>query len=169
MRAYLSLGSNLGDKTANLVLGIRGIAALQGVRLNRVSSFYKTRPWGYIEQPSFVNAAAAVTTDLDPVALLDDLQAVERGLGRVPGTRWSSRVFDADIVLMDELQVESERLCIPHRLFRERAFVLIPLAEIAAEVVDPVSGRAIGELAGLFGNDAGLVKIGTYEDFALKV
>jgi 2-amino-4-hydroxy-6-hydroxymethyldihydropteridine diphosphokinase len=133
--AYLGLGSNLGDKAAMLARAIRDLAATPGLRITAQSRFYRTPPWGDPDQDWFLNAAVAVETDLSPHALLDACLAVEARLGRVRARRWGPRVIDIDVLHYAGAAVEDERLVLPHRFVRERAFVLVPLAEIAPDLV----------------------------------
>jgi 2-amino-4-hydroxy-6-hydroxymethyldihydropteridine diphosphokinase len=127
-RAYIGLGSNLGDPIANVERGFQELATI-GSLMHR-SSFYRTRAWGKTDQPDFVNAVALLETTLTPRALLDALKVAEARLGRTAGERWSPRVIDFDILTYDDLDVDERGLCIPHPHLRERAFVLVPLAEI---------------------------------------
>ncbi|MCC6490406.1 MAG: 2-amino-4-hydroxy-6-hydroxymethyldihydropteridine diphosphokinase [Candidatus Hydrogenedentes bacterium] len=147
MLVHLSLGSNTGDREGLLQLALRALNARNSVRVVSVSSIYETEPVGYQQQPDFLNLAAAVETGLAPLELLDVIQGIESQLGRETTVRWGPRVIDIDIVLWDGLELESARLTIPHRSFRERAFVLEPLREIAGDAVDPVTGLSIAELA----------------------
>ena len=144
---YLSLGSNLGDRTGNLAAGLRALDARAGVRVVTVSLCYETEPIGVIDQPPFLNMAAAVETTLEPLELLDVVKKVEVEAGRAPGAAWGPRILDIDIILWGGRIVETPPLRVPHGEFRNRAFVLTPLAEIAPEIVDPVSGQTVGELA----------------------
>lgn len=144
---YLSLGSNLGNRAENLAAALRALAARDGVRVVKVSQCYETEPIGVTDQPPFLNMAAAVETGVEPLELLEVIKAVEVEAGRVPGVAWGPRVLDIDIILWGDRIVESPPLRVPHREFRHRAFVLTPLAEIAPEIVDPVSGQTVSELA----------------------
>ncbi len=129
-RATIGIGANIGDAAATVE---RAIGALN--ELGRViarSSLYRSDPWGKRDQPDFTNAVVRLDTSLAPHALLADLQAIERRLGRVPGEHWGPRAIDLDILLYDDLGFEDEHLRIPHRHLFERAFVLVPLAEIDA-------------------------------------
>ncbi|GJD98338.1 MULTISPECIES: 2-amino-4-hydroxy-6-hydroxymethyldihydropteridine diphosphokinase [Methylobacterium] len=139
--AYLGLGSNLGDKAGMLERAIRALAATPGIRVAARSRFYRTPPWGDTDQDWFLNAAAAVETDLSPHALLDACLAVEARLGRVRARRWGPRVIDIDVLHYAGAAVEDERLVLPHRFVRERAFVLVPLAEIAPDLV--IGGESV--------------------------
>jgi len=153
MRVHLSLGSNLGDRSANLRAALDALNAVKGVRVVAVSQCYETDPVGRTDQPRFLNLAAEVETALEPLELLNATQAIERDLGRVPTVRWGPRVIDVDIVLWGNRTVVSERLTIPHAAFRERAFVLVPLAEIAPDAVDPVTAETVEDLAARLDGD----------------
>jgi len=113
-----------------------------------VSSFYDTAPVGYLDQPRFLNAAAILETELEPLELLDRLLAIERRLGRDRSETVAKgpRVLDLDLILFGDVILQSAELTLPHPAMRERRFVLEPLAEIAPEMVDPVSGRTLAEL-----------------------
>ncbi|MFE1601825.1 2-amino-4-hydroxy-6-hydroxymethyldihydropteridine diphosphokinase [Methylobacterium sp. ID0610] len=133
--AYLGLGSNLGDKAAMLARAIAELDAAPGIRITARSRFYRTPPWGDTDQDWFLNAAVGVDTTLPPHALLETCLAVEARLGRVRERRWGPRVIDIDVLHYAGAVVEDERLVLPHRFVRERAFVLVPLAEIAPGLV----------------------------------
>jgi 2-amino-4-hydroxy-6-hydroxymethyldihydropteridine diphosphokinase len=148
--AAIALGSNLssdsGDRAANLNFGIDNLRDLGNVVA--VSSFYDTAPVGYLDQPRFLNAAAILETELEPLELLDRLLAIERRLGRDRSETVAKgpRVLDLDLILFGDVILQSAELTLPHPAMRERQFVLEPLAEIAPEMVDPVSGRTLAEL-----------------------
>ena len=142
---YLGLGSNLGDRRGNLSAALRGIEP--AVRVNAVSSLYETAPVGPQDQPAYYNAACRGATSMTPRALLDHVKAVERELGRSEGPRWGPREIDIDILLFGIEVVEEEGLTVPHLELANRAFVLAPLAEIAAHLLHPLLGKSIEELA----------------------
>jgi 2-amino-4-hydroxy-6-hydroxymethyldihydropteridine diphosphokinase len=142
---YLGLGSNLGDRDANLRAAIGKLAEFMHVK--RVSSVYETDPLLVEDQPFFHNLACAGKTTLDPFSLLRALKRIERDLGRAPGPRYGPRVIDIDILLFDDLVLTTPELTIPHPGMLERAFVLIPLAEIAPSQRHPIAWRTIAELA----------------------
>ncbi len=127
-RAYVGIGANLGDPAANVE---RALAALGDLgTVTRTSSLYRTRPWGNADQPHFVNAAAVLETGLEPRALLAALKSLERRLGRVETERWGPRAIDLDLLAYDDVERNEPGLRLPHPRLRERAFVLVPLAEI---------------------------------------
>jgi 2-amino-4-hydroxy-6-hydroxymethyldihydropteridine diphosphokinase len=142
--AYLGLGSNLGNRKANLASALRRMQPL--VRVEGVSSLYETKAVGPIEQPDFLNAAVRVATGLQPVALLRHVKAVEREIGRRFAEPQGPRPIDIDILLYGDQIVDGGELQVPHPRMTERAFVLIPLADIANGVKHPVSGQAIETL-----------------------
>ena len=135
MRAYLGIGSNIGDMAAALDRAVAGLAATPGITVLARSADYRTPPWGKTDQPWFLNGAVAIETDLDPHALLDACLAVEHDLGRVREERWGPRVIDIDVLAYEGAAVDDARLVLPHRYVRERAFVLVPLAEIAPDLI----------------------------------
>ena len=141
--AYLGLGSNIGDKAANLAAAVEGLAVVPGLRVVARSADYRTPPWGETDQDWFLNGALAIETDLDPHALLDACLGVERDLGRIRERRWGPRVIDIDVLHYAGAAVSDARLVLPHRYVRERAFVLVPLAEIAPDLV--IGGETVTE------------------------
>ena len=143
----LSLGSNLGDRADCLRRALEALAALPDTRLAAQSGVHETAPWGVADQPSFLNLAAEIETDLAPLELLNAVKTLEVRLGRTPGPQWGPRVIDIDLVLWEDRVMETGALTLPHPRFRERAFVLLPLREIAPDAVDPVTGRTVAELA----------------------
>ncbi len=126
---WLGLGTNLGDRAANLVAG-RRLLNERGVRIVAESSIYSTAPWGGVEQPDFLNQVVAVETVLPPEELLRVVKQIESDAGRVPTIFWGPRVLDIDILLYDELTFDAKELTIPHREIKHRAFVLVPLVEL---------------------------------------
>ncbi|TMI74675.1 MAG: 2-amino-4-hydroxy-6-hydroxymethyldihydropteridine diphosphokinase [Bacillati bacterium ANGP1] len=140
-RAYLGLGSNQGDRVALLNAALERLEASGRVRVTKRSSLYETAPVGLTEQPRFVNLAAEVETDLDPLDLLELVLAAERDLGRVRTNRWRPRTVDIDILMYDDVQVDTPVLAIPHPEMTRRRFVLEPLLEVAPDAALPDGRR----------------------------
>ncbi len=156
--AYIALGSNLGNARGHVLGAFDALARLPGTQLLAHSPLYLTPPWGMLEQPPFVNAVARVGTTLSPHALLDALLAIERAAGRVrDGERWGPRTLDLDILHMDGVALDDDRLSLPHPRIRERAFVLLPLNDLAPELELPGQGRVADLLAAL--DTAGLERL----------
>ncbi|MCD8359264.1 MAG: 2-amino-4-hydroxy-6-hydroxymethyldihydropteridine diphosphokinase [Acidaminococcaceae bacterium] len=143
--AYIALGSNLGDKAANLGQAVKLLQA-KGLQIRDVSSFFQTEPYGVTNQPEFINAAACVETSLTPEALLKLLLETELEMGRVRLRHWGERNIDLDLLLYDDLIYHSDKLTLPHPDMQNRLFVLQPLAEIAAEKIHPVYKKSIQTL-----------------------
>ena len=142
---YLALGSNLGDRRAHLAAAAARLAP--SVIVERVSSLYETEPAYLLDQPRFLNAALRGRTTLEPAALLALLKRIERELGREAGVRFGPRVIDLDILLYGDRSIASEALTIPHPRMAERPFVLVPLAEIAPDLIPPGWATTVGALA----------------------
>jgi 2-amino-4-hydroxy-6-hydroxymethyldihydropteridine diphosphokinase len=141
-RVFILLGSNLGDRFENLLVAHSSVEITAGKIIQR-SSIYETAAWGKTDQPSFLNQAIAFQTDLDPHKLLIELQRIEERMGRIKKDKWGPRTIDLDILLFDDIVVQSEKLTIPHPAMHLRGFTLVPLAEIAADVVHPVLQKSI--------------------------
>ena len=145
--AFIALGSNLGDPESNVRLGIAALGGLPQVQLVAVSSFYRSAPFGYANQPDFVNAVVQLSTGLAPQALLAALLAIERRFGRERSFRNAPRTLDLDLLLYDARSIDEPGLALPHPRMHERAFVLAPLLEIAPACVIPGMGPAADWLA----------------------
>ena len=141
---YLALGTNLGERLANLRAAIDALAP--EVCVTAESPVYETPPWGFTEQPAFLNMTVEAETDLGPGALLDHLKRLESELGRVESFRYGPRLIDLDILFYDDLALDTPPLVIPHPRLHQRAFVLVPLADLAPELVHPVLKRRVSEL-----------------------
>lgn len=147
VRVYLSLGSNLGDREKNIRLGLDGLRASCAAGLVRVSSLYETRPFGNIDQPDFLNAAAEWRTNLPPDRLLEQIKQIEVAAGRnLSAPRWTARPLDIDILLYGAMRLNTPKLTIPHPQMLRREFVLAPLVEIAPSVRLPGRAKTCGEV-----------------------
>lgn len=144
---YLGLGTNLGEKERNLNDAIISLSQELGFVI-RSSTFYKSKPWGFESDNDFLNAVVLIDTNLTPFDVLSKTQEIEKSLGRTAKTisGYSDRLIDIDILLYDNLIIDQPTLKIPHPLIAERDFVIIPLTEIAPELVHPVFGRKMVEL-----------------------
>ena len=141
---YLALGTNLGDRAANLRRAVEQIC--RAVTITAVSSTYETAAWGVLNQPDFLNSCLVGMTEFAPHDLLDELKKIEGEIGRQKTSRWGPRLIDIDILFYDDIIIESDTLIIPHPRIAERLFVLEPLCEIAADFVHPVHNKTIAEL-----------------------
>lgn len=145
-QAAIALGSNLGDSLATLEGALDALDAVPGIRVLTRSRWYRSDPVGPA-QPDYVNGCALLEVSLSPEAVLEQLHATEHRYGRVRLERWGARTLDLDLILYGLQQRDSATLLLPHPRFRERAFVLLPLAEIAPQWIDPVSGTTVADLA----------------------
>jgi 2-amino-4-hydroxy-6-hydroxymethyldihydropteridine diphosphokinase len=150
VRAYVGLGANLGDRQATISEALRLLGEAEGVDVVAVSTLRETDPWGPVEQPPFLNGAAAVETTLAPRALLELLLAVERRLGRVrEGERYGPRTIDLDLLLYEDIELGEPGLTLPHPRLHERRFALEPLVELAPDAIVSRRGSVSELLAAL--------------------
>lgn len=149
--AAVGLGANLGDAAATLRDAIAELARLPGTSLLRASRLYRTPAWGRTEQPDFINAVALLETGLPARDLLDALLAIERSFGRtrLDGERWGPRTLDLDLLLFGDAVIDEPGLRVPHPHLHERAFALLPLAEIAPQLAIPGIGNVAAVAAGM--------------------
>lgn len=133
-KVYIGLGSNMGDRIKNLHTALGLIARINSTTVKKVSSFHVTAPVGKTDQPDFLNAVALLYTTLTPHKLLSELLKIETKMGRIRTEKWGPRIIDLDILLFDDLKLETPDLIIPHPRMHERKFVLEPLKEIATEL-----------------------------------
>jgi 2-amino-4-hydroxy-6-hydroxymethyldihydropteridine diphosphokinase len=141
---YLALGTNLGDRLENIQAALKALSP--DVQISAESPIYETPPWGYLDQPDFLNQVLMGETDLEPLILLRYLKRLEADLGRLPGVRYGPRQIDLDILFYDELILETPELTIPHPRLAERAFVLVPLADLAPDLCHPETGETVQDM-----------------------
>jgi 2-amino-4-hydroxy-6-hydroxymethyldihydropteridine diphosphokinase len=151
---YLALGTNLGHRLENLQAAVDALAP--EVIVSAESKIYETPAWGYEDQPAFLNMAIKAETDLEPEPLLKYLKALEVRLGRAQSFRWGPRLIDMDILFYDDLVVDTQSVVLPHPRLQERAFVLVPLADIAPDFIHPVLKKTIKELLGAMATSKGI-------------
>ena len=148
MNGYLGFGANLGDRKKNLAQAVNALNSRPDLTVLRTSGIYETEPWGLTHQPKFLNMVAEITTSISPSELLERVKKLEKDMGREDGPRLGPRLIDIDILLLEDQVVDEPELIIPHASLHLRAFVLVPLAELASELVHPVLGVTIADLAG---------------------
>lgn len=140
-QTYIALGTNIGDRSHNLRTALDAVAGSVGIL--KKSAIYETPPWGVLDQPPFLNQVIFGSTTLSPNRLLVFLKGIEEKMGREKAVRFGPRIIDLDILVFDDLQIHRSRLTIPHPRMCERAFVLLPLAEIAPDLIIPGTGRTV--------------------------
>lgn len=144
-QSAIALGSNLGDSLATLKAALKILDNSPGIAVKSTSSWYKTAPVGP-PQPDYINGCAILEVQLEPQKLLETLLAIELTFGRVRLERWGPRIIDLDLILFEDLILKTSTLELPHPRMQERAFVLVPLAEIAPQWIEPITGKAIAQL-----------------------
>jgi len=154
--AYLGLGANLGNRQQTIKQALRELAAQPTIKVDAVSSLYQTAPVGRTDHPNFLNAAAAIRTILTPMELLAYILQLEQQMGRVRTVRWGPRTIDIDILMYGSEEINQLNLTIPHARLGERAFALVPLAEIAPDLRLPGDRETVREKADRLGQDGNI-------------
>jgi len=145
-RAFLGLGSNIGDREEHVLLSIREIKKIPGVKFKHVSGLYNTEPVGHVQQDNFLNAAVEVSIIISPEKLLDELQKIEKRMGRTREIKWGPRIIDLDILYIESVKSNAENLILPHKELAFRRFVLQPLHEIATIIFINGTGKTVKQL-----------------------
>jgi len=146
LKAFIGVGSNIGEKIENCIKAISFLNRIEGCSVIKRSSFYKTEPIGYKDQDWFVNCAVMIETELSPYELLKKLKEIELLMGREKGIKWGPRIIDLDILMYEDIVIDEDELTIPHPLMHKRRFVLVPMNEIAPDIEHPVLKKSIKEL-----------------------
>ncbi len=146
-KILISIGSNMGERKDNCRRAIEELAALDDLNLLKESSFYETLPWGKTNQQDFINCAVLVESDIAPLNLLEKLKEIEFNIGIKHEERWGPRLIDLDLVIYADVVMDNEILTLPHKYAHERAFVMIPSAEVAPEMIHPLLGKSVRKLA----------------------
>ena len=159
--AYLSIGSNMGNRSANCRNALKELDKKGEIKLTAFSSLYETKPVGYEDQPDFINMAAKIETSLTPQELLAEMKKVEKLLGREKNFRWGPRIIDLDILFYGDKVIGAPDLTIPHPSMPERGFVLIPLLEIGADVEHHLTHKTVAQLSAALPEDKCISRLKT--------
>lgn len=159
-KAFIGLGSNLGEKVENCNDALEYISAF--CEVTSMSSLYESEPAGYTEQPKFINAVIKIDTELSPHNLLNSLKLIEKKMGRERTFRWGPRIIDLDILFYNDLIIESENLVIPHEELQKRRFVLEPILEIESDLIHPKYRISVRELLNNLQDSSEIVKVGEF-------
>ena len=151
--AYLSIGSNMGNRSTNCRKALKALDETDGIKLTAFSSLYETKPVGYEDQPNFISMAAKIETALSPQKLLIEIKNIEKLIGREKNFRWGPRIIDLDILFYADKVITTPGLTIPHPSMPERGFVLIPLLEIGADIKHPVIHKTVAQLSAALPED----------------
>lgn len=156
--AYIGFGSNIGDRLNYIQNAIDAISQTEGITLHQISSIYKTAPVGYDVQDDFLNGVIEIQTDLPPLILLHTLKHIETLVGRQHRSRWGPREIDLDILIYENVCIRTEKITIPHPEMHHRKFVLVPLAELAPDLLHPIAKRTITDILNNLDIDQSIVK-----------
>jgi len=146
-QVYLSLGSNIGDRPKNCLKAIETLGKIEGTKILSQSSLYETDPVGYEDQAPFINMAVKIQTTMNARDLLSHIKSIETSLGRIKTFKWGPRLIDVDILFFDDEIISEQGLKVPHPAMMDRAFVLLPLAEIGKNKIHPVKGITVDQMA----------------------
>ena len=144
--AYLGLGSNIGERVSYIELAVKELEESVNIKILKISSVYETEPWGKIDQADYLNSVIKIETELGPMELLLKLKSLEKKIGRSENKKWSEREIDIDILFYEDRIIHNENIKIPHSLIEDRKFVLVPLVEIAPDLVHPVINKTASQL-----------------------